>query len=65
MFHPTCTLEDSKQVLFTDDFGSKVRVQHVYDTDSIGRHSVVSQRLSKAEYYNMYVIYKTGAFLSQ
>ena len=42
MFHPTCILEDSKQVLFTDDFGNEVCVQHVYDTDSIGRYSVVS-----------------------
>ena len=49
MFHPTCILEDSKQVLFTDDFGNEVCVQHIYDTDSIGRYSVVSQRVGKAD----------------
>ena len=40
--------------------GNEVCVQHVYDTDSIGRYSVVSQRVGKADWVD--VIYKTGAF---
>ena len=61
MFHPTCILEDSKRVLFTDDIGNEVCVHHVYGIASIGRYSVVSQRVGKADWVD--VIYKTGVFL--
>ena len=55
MFHPTCILEDSKRVLFTDDIGNEVCVHHVYGIASIGRYSVVSQRVGQSRLGGCYL----------